>query len=99
MTSPACLPALLLAASFAVIAAPRLGLGAGPWSTTAKTRALRMATAVLIGSFAVGLALSLVGVKGGAVDRSPAIQIGILASMAVAAFLIWRSRGSGVELR
>jgi hypothetical protein len=56
---------------------------------------LRAATTALTGSLAVALALSLVGVH--AADSSPAIQVGLLASIAVTACLIWRSRGSGAE--
>jgi hypothetical protein len=97
MASPACLPALLLAAGLAVAAAPRLGRGLRACSAEARARMLRVATAAFAGSFAVVLALSLVGVNGAAADRSPAIQIGILASIAIAVFLIVRSRGSGAE--
>ena len=94
MTLSACLPALLVAAGMVAIAAPRLGLTPGPWSARARARMLRMATVGLSGSLAVAVALSLVGVNGEAADRFPGIQIGILASLAIAAFLVWRSRGA-----
>jgi Na+/melibiose symporter-like transporter len=58
---------------------------------------LRAATAVVAGSFVVALALSLVGVNAGASDQSPAVLIGILASIVIAAVLIWRSRATGAE--
>jgi hypothetical protein len=95
MTSPTCLFALLLAAGIVAAAAPRLGWRLRPAGATA--RMLRAATAALTGSLAVALALSLVGVNGGAVAVSPALQIGILASIAIAGFLIWRSQGSRAE--
>ncbi len=60
---------------------------------------LRGMTAILMGSSAAALALSLVGVNAGASDRLPAIQIGGLASVAIAAVLIWRSWHSGAEPR
>jgi uncharacterized membrane protein len=97
MTSPACLSALLLVAGGVAIAAPRHRLRPGVWSARAKARMLRAAMAVVAGSFAVALALSLVGVNAEASDQSPALRIGILASIAVAAVLIWRSRASGAE--
>ena len=94
MTSPACLPASMVAAAMVAIAAPRAGLSPAPWSARAKARMLRVATGGLSGLLAVALALSLVGVNGEAADRLPAMQIGVLASLAIAAFLVWRSRGS-----
>src|SRR5262245_7557891 len=97
MTSPACVSALLLVAGGVAIAAPRLRVRPGVWSARAKARVLRVAMAVVAGSFAVALALSLVGVNAEASDRSLAIEIGILASIAIAAILIWRSRASGAE--
>jgi hypothetical protein len=99
MASSACLPALLLAAGIVAIAAPRIGLSPGPWSARARARMPRVATAVLTGSFAVALALSLVGINGEGVDASPTMPIWILVSIAIAAFLIRRSRGSGAEPR
>jgi hypothetical protein len=45
------------------------------------------------------LALSLVGLNGGAGDRLPTIQVGVLASMAVAALLIRGARASDAERR
>jgi hypothetical protein len=94
--SPACFPALLLAAGIAAVAAPRLASSPFPWSPSAKVRArvLRFVTAALAGALAVALALSLVGVSGQAADSIDAIRIWALAAMVVAAFLIWRSRGS-----
>jgi cyanate permease len=53
---------------------------------------LRVMTAAAAGSLAAALALSLVGVNGQAADSFAAIRIWALA--AIAALLIWRSRGS-----
>jgi hypothetical protein len=46
---------------------------------------------LLIGWFAVALALALVGVYEGVRDRPPTIQFGLLVPVAIAALLIWRS--------
>jgi hypothetical protein len=98
MMSPARLPALSLAAGIVAVAAARLGRSPGRWSVGARGRMLRVATAGLMGALAAALALSLVGVGGEPANSFPAIRIWVLASMAVAAVLIWRSRGSGTEL-
>jgi len=98
MLSSVCLPTLLVAAGMVAIAAPRLASSSlpfsWPWSARARALVLRVAMAGLIGALAVALALSLVGVSGQAADSFAAIRIWALAAMAVAAFLIWRSRGS-----
>jgi hypothetical protein len=88
--SPVCLPALLLAAGMVAVAAPRLARRPEPWSAKARERMVRLAIAALIVALAVALALSLVG----AADSFSAITTWALASIAVAAVLIWRAWGS-----
>jgi hypothetical protein len=98
MTSTARIPALLLAARI-VVAAWRPGLSVPRWLAKVRARVLRMASVAVAGTFVVVLALSLVGVNGGAGDRLPTIQVGVLASMAVAVLLIRGARASDAERR
>jgi len=58
-----------------------------------------VATALAVGSLAVVLALSLVGVNEGAADWSHTLRVGMLGSIAIAALLIRRGRDSGAEWR
>jgi hypothetical protein len=95
MTAPAYLSVLVLGVSAVMMAATLFGLhralaGAG-WSEADRTAALRTAAALLVGWFAMALALALLGVYEGAPDRLPTIQFGIFAPIAVGALLVWRS--------
>jgi len=85
---------LLRSAGTVGVAALRLGSRLAPWSARARARILRAATVVVIGSLAVALSLSLVGVSGGgAVPWPPTIRSAILASIGIAALLIRGARG------
>jgi hypothetical protein len=99
MTQPARLSALRPAPRTVVAAAPRLGLKLPAWSGRVRARILRAATVVVIGSLAVVLALSLVGVSGGAAPWSPTIRGAVLASIGIAALLIRGARNSAAARR
>lgn len=95
MTTPAYLPVAVLGMSIAMIAATLFGLNRAlvraSWPEARRAWVLRAAAVLLIGWFAVALALALVGTYEGARDRPPTIQFGILAPVAVGALMIWRS--------
>lgn len=95
MTAPAYLPALVLGMSIFMTAATLLGLNRAllrtSWPDRRRTWVLRIAAVLLIGWFAVALALALVGAFEGVPGRVPTIQYGFLVPVAVAAVLLWRS--------
>jgi hypothetical protein len=95
MTAPAYLPALVLGMSIFMIAATLFGLYRAllraSWPDRRRTRVLRAAAALLIGWFAVALALALVGAFEGVPGRVPTIQYGFVVPVALAALVLWRS--------
>jgi hypothetical protein len=95
MTAPAYLAAPVLAMSAFMIGATLLGLNRAllriSWSDKRRSWVLWAAAVLLIGWFAVSMALTLVGAYEGALDRPPSVQYGFLVPVAIAAVLIWRS--------
>jgi hypothetical protein len=95
MSAPAYVPALVLATSVVMIGLTLFGLSRAlvraAWPVPTRVWVLRTAAVLLIGWFAVALALALVGGYEGVRDRPPTIQFGILTPLVVAALLIWRS--------
>jgi len=96
MTAPAYLSILVLGTSIVMIAATLFGLHlalvrAG-WPADERAAVVRTAAVLLIGWFAVALALATLGVYEGAPDRLPTIPFGIFVPIAIGALLIWRSR-------
>lgn len=95
MSAPAYVPPLVLAMSIVMIALTLFGLSRAlvraAWPERTRVWVLRAAAVLLIGWFAVALALALVGTYEGVRDRPPTIQFGILTPLVIAALLIWRS--------
>src|SRR5262245_39415946 len=79
-----------------MIAATLLGLhralARAGWPAVERTAVLGTAAPLLIGWFAVALALALLGAWEGAPDRLPTILFGLFVPIAIGALLVWRSR-------
>jgi hypothetical protein len=94
-TTPAYLPILVLGMSMLMMAATLYGLSQAlqraAWSEALRAGVVRAAAVLLIGWFALALALALVGAFEGVPGRPPTIQYGFLVPVAIAAVLIWRS--------
>src|SRR5262245_33474242 len=95
MTAPAYLSVLVLGMSAFMMGATLFGLNRAllrlSWPDARRTRVLRVAAVLLVGWFAVSLALALMGAFEGVPGRPPTIQYGFLVPVALAAVLIWRS--------
>ncbi|MBO0763739.1 MAG: hypothetical protein J2P50_03995 [Hyphomicrobiaceae bacterium] len=95
MAAPAYVPALVLGMSVVMITLTLFGLSRAlvraAWPERTRVWVVRAAAVLLIGWFAVALALALVGAYEGVGDRPPTIQFGILTPIVIAAVLIWRS--------
>ena len=95
MTVPTYLPYYVLAGTAATLVAILYGLNraladAG-WPTPSRTRALRVAAAVLLGWLAVAITLAAMGVYHVDQGALPTIQYGILLPILIGILLIWRS--------
>ena len=99
MSAPTYVPALVLAMSIAMFSLSLLGLRRAlvwaAWPESSRVWVLRAAAVLLIGWFAVALALALVGAYEGVSDRPPTIQYGVFPPIIIAALLIWRSETVG----
>jgi hypothetical protein len=95
MTAPGYLPALVLGMSIFMIAATLYGLNRAllraSWPDGRRAWVVRAAAVLLLGWFAIALALALVGTFTGVPGRPPTIQYGFVVPVAIAALLIWRS--------
>lgn len=61
------------------------------WSETDRRRTVWTAAAVLVGWFALAVALALLGAYGAAAGRVPTIELGIVIPILCGGLLIWRS--------
>ncbi|HEY1245778.1 MAG TPA: hypothetical protein VGF29_13215 [Hyphomicrobiaceae bacterium] len=95
MSAPGYVSALVLVMSIVMTSLTLFGLSRAlvraAWPERTRVWVLRAAAVLLIGWFAVALALALVGTYQGVRDRPPTIQFGILTPLVIAALLIWRS--------
>ena len=95
MAVPFYLPYFVFAGTAATLVAILYGLNraladAG-WPTPSRTRALRVAAAVLLGWLAVAITLAAMGVYHVDQGALPTIQYGILLPILIGVLLIWRS--------
>jgi hypothetical protein len=95
MIVPGYLPYYVLGGSIGIIAAVlyglRTALAKADWPSRDRASTLRLSAVVLIGWFALAIALGLSGAYRGVSDEIPTIQYGILIPILIGGLLIWRS--------
>jgi hypothetical protein len=95
MTIPFYLPYFVFAGTAATVVTILYGLNRAlaeaAWSATARTRAFRVSTVVLLGWLAATLALAATGVYHVDETAIPTIQYGIALPILIGSLLIWRS--------
>jgi len=94
MSIPAYLPFTVVAGCVATIVAVVVGvtraLKRSNWSDSDRRRTVQATASVLVGWFAIAVALALVGVYSAATSRIPTIQFGIAIPILIGCLLIWR---------
>jgi len=99
MAVPPFLPWFVIAGSVAMITSLllilRSSLGRAGWPEPDRARALRAAAGVLIGWFAVAVALAAAGAYRGGPNRLPTIQYGLFVPVIAGVVLLWRSAAFG----
>src|ERR1700745_1821106 len=97
LTDPAYLAPLMLVGHVAIIAACIVGLSSSAryadWPADPHASVLRNAALLLVGWFAVTLALSQAQFYRGTPDRIPTIEIGLLVPIAIGLAFLWTEGG------
>jgi hypothetical protein len=94
MSIPTHLPFTVIAGCVATIVAAVVGVAWGlkrsNWSKSDRSRTIQATATVLVGWFAIAVALALAGVYSAATTRIPTIQFGIVIPILIGCLMIWR---------